>query len=141
LVADNGVIGMVNVERVKEFYQMAVYDKREQARYRQMGEYYKSDYVGKELVRSVFTGTFAFLLIVALHLMGSIETVLNSLNDVEWMQSVVMLGLLYVCFMALYLFVTYLVYRMRYRNGRKQLRKYYGHLKHVNRVYEKEEKK
>jgi hypothetical protein len=47
LVADNGVIGMVNVERVKEFYQMAVYDKREEARYRQMGEYYKSDYVGK----------------------------------------------------------------------------------------------
>jgi uncharacterized membrane protein YesL len=131
---------MVNVERVKEFFQMAVYDKRDEAKYRQMGEYYKSDYVGKELVRSVFTGTFAFLLIGALYLMGSIETILNSLNDVAWMESLIEIGMLYVCFMALYLFATYVVYRMRYRTGRRQLKRYYGHLKHVNRTYERETK-
>ena len=41
---------MVNEDRVKEFFQMAVFDQREEARYRQMGEYYMWDYVGKELV-------------------------------------------------------------------------------------------
>jgi uncharacterized membrane protein YesL len=131
---------MVNVERVKECYQMAVYDKREEAQYRQMGEYYKSDYVGKELVRSVFTGTFAFLLMGALFLMGSVEEVLNSLNNVEWMQTIITIGLLYACFLALYLFVTYMVYRVRYRVGRKHLKKFYGHLKHLNRAYEREMK-
>jgi uncharacterized membrane protein YesL len=131
---------MVNVERVKECYQMAVYDKREEAQYRQMGEYYKSDYVGKELVRSVFTGTFAFLLIGVLQLMGSIESVLNSLNDVAWTRYIIGIGLIYVCFMALYLSVTYVVYSRRYRSGRKHLRKFYGHLKHVIRAYEREAK-
>jgi uncharacterized membrane protein YesL len=131
---------MVNVERVKEFYQMAVYDKREEARYRQMGEYYKSDYVGKELVKSAFTGTFAFLLIGVLFLMGSIEEILNSLNNVAWMQSITTVGLLYVCFMVVYLAVTYAVYGVRYRIGRKRLKKYYKHLKHVNRAYERETK-
>lgn len=131
---------MVNVERVKEFFQMAVYDKHEEVRYRQMGEYYKSDYVGKELVKSVFTGTFAYLLIGALYLMGSIEEILNSLNDVDWMQTVILIGVFYVCFLTLYLIATYAVYGMRYRIGRRHLKKYYGHLKHVNRAYERETK-
>jgi uncharacterized membrane protein YesL len=131
---------MVNEEKVKELFQMAVYDKHEEARYRQMGEYYKSDYIGKELVKSVFTGTIAFLLIGALHLMGTLETFLDSLNNVEWVQSLVDIGLLYICFMALYLFVTYLVYYVRYRAGRRKLKKYYGHLRHINRMYDKETK-
>ena len=63
---------MVNEDRVKEFFQMAVFDQREEPRYRQMGEYYKSDYVGKELVKSFFTGTFAFLLIVLFQIHGGV---------------------------------------------------------------------
>jgi uncharacterized membrane protein YbhN (UPF0104 family) len=131
---------MVNEEKVKELFQMAVYDKHEEARYRQMGEYYKSDYIGKELVKSVFSGTFVFLLIGALHLMGTLNTFLDSLNNVEWVQSLIDIGLLYICFMALYLFVTYLVYYVRYRTGRRQLKKYYGHLRHLNRAYDHETK-
>jgi hypothetical protein len=131
---------MVNEEKVKELFQMAVYDKHEEARYRQTGEYYKSDYIGKELVKSVFSGTLVFLLIGALHLMGTLNTFLDSLNNVAWAQSLVDIGLLYICFMALYLLVTYLVYYVRYRTGRRQLKKYYGHLRHLNRAYDNETK-
>jgi hypothetical protein len=119
---------------------MAVYDKHEESRYRQMGEYYRSDYIGKELVKSVFTGTIAFLLMGVLHLMGTLGTFLDSLNNVEWVQSLVDIGLLYISFMALYLFVTYLVYHVRYRAGRRKLKKYYGHLRHINRAYDNETK-
>ena len=131
---------MVNEDRVKEFFQMAVFDQREEARYRQMGEYYKSDYVGKELVKRAFTGTFAFLLIAVFQVLGSMETFLDKLNDADWMGYLVRIGLAYAGFMAVYLLITSLVYRVRYRYGRKQLRKYYGHLKNVNREYERETK-
>jgi uncharacterized membrane protein YesL len=131
---------MVNEEKVKELFQMAVYDKHDEARYRQMGEYYKSDYIGKELVKSVFSGTLVFLLIGVLHLMGTLNKFLDSLNNVEWVQSLVDIGLLYICFMALYLLVTYLVYYVRYRTGRRKLKKYYGHLRHINRAYNNETK-
>jgi uncharacterized membrane protein YbhN (UPF0104 family) len=70
--------------------------------------------------------------------MGTLETFLDSLNNVEWVQSLVDIGLLYICFMALYLFATYLVYYVRYRAGRRKLKKYYGHLRHINRMYDKE---
>ncbi len=131
---------MVNEDRIKEFFRMAVFDQREEARYRQMGEYYKSDYVGKELVKSVFTGTFAFLLIAVFQILGSMETFLDKLNDADWMGYLVRIGLAYAGFMVVYLLITSLVYRVRYRYGRRQLRKYYGHLKNVNREYERETK-
>ncbi len=131
---------MVNEDRVKEFFQMAVFDQREEPRYRQMGEYYKSDYVGKELVKSFFTGTFAFLLIVLFQILGSMEEFLDKLNDTNWMGYLVWVGLAYAGFMAVYLLITSIVYRMRYRYGRRKLRRYYGHLKNVNREYERETK-
>ncbi len=131
---------MVNEDRVKEFFQMAVFDQREEPRYRQMGEYYKSDYVGKELVKSFFTGTFAFLLIVLFQILGSMEEFLDKLNDTNWMEYLVRVGLAYAGFMAVYLLITSLVYRVRYRYGRRELRRYYGHLKNVNREYERETK-
>ncbi len=131
---------MVNEDRVKEFFQMAVFDQREEPRYRQMGEYYKSDYVGKELVKSFFTGTFAFLLIVLFQILGSMEEFLDKLNDTNWMGYLVRVGLAYAGFMAVYLLITSLVYRVRYRYGRRKLRRYYGHLKNVNREYERETK-
>jgi len=45
---------MINEDRVKELYQMAVFDEYKEKKYRQMGEYYMWDYVGKELVKSFF---------------------------------------------------------------------------------------
>lgn len=131
---------MVNEDRVKEFFQMAVFDQQEEPRYRQMGEYYKSDYIGKELIKSFFTGTFAFLLIVLFQILGSMEEFLEKLNDISWMGYLMRGGFAYVGFMMAYLLITSLVYRVRYRYGRRKLRNYYGHLKNVNREYERETK-
>ena len=39
---------MINEERVRELYQMAVYDETEDKKCHPMGEYYIWDYVGKE---------------------------------------------------------------------------------------------
>ena len=43
---------MINEERVRELYQMAVYDETEDKKCHPMGEYYIWDYVGKEIVKS-----------------------------------------------------------------------------------------
>lgn len=131
---------MINEKRVKECFRLAVFDKHDEARCRQMGQYYKSDYVGKELVKSVFTGTFAFIFIGALGIMDSLEELLNSLNNLDWIQAMVRIGIGYACFMAVYLLITSTVYNVRYSLGRRNLKKYYGRLKKLNRAYERESK-
>ena len=52
---------MINEERVKELYHMAVYDSHMDKVDSQIGQYYIWDYIGKELVRSFFTGTAAYV--------------------------------------------------------------------------------
>ncbi len=131
---------MINEERVREMHHMAVYDQSEDRLARQVNEYYRGDYIGKELLKSFFSGTIAFLLICLLFLFGIGDEVLESLNSVDYVQLGTRVVILYAVFEIIYLMITAGVYRIRYHNGRAKLKKYYKHLKTVNRMYSREEK-
>lgn len=131
---------MINEERVKELYQMAVYDEYEDKECHQMGQYYIWDYVGKELVKSFFSGTIAFMLLVALWGIGDMSAAIAFVNSADLTNLAVRFILLYVGFMAIYFLVTVFVYAVRYAKGRKEIRKYAGHLKKVRKMYHREEK-
>ena len=131
---------MINEERVRELYQMAVYDENEDKKCHPMGEYYIWDYAGKEIVKSFFSGTSAVGLLVALWVIGDMTAAIAYVNSADLMNLVIRLVLIYVGFMAIYLLVTVFIYSIRYAEGRKQLRKYAGHLKKVRRMYHREDK-
>ena len=131
---------MINEERVRELYQMAVYDENEDKKCHPMGEYYIWDYAGKEIVKSFFSGTIASGLLVALWVIGDMTAAIAFVNSADLMNLVIRLVLIYVGFMAIYLLVTVFIYSIRYAEGRKQLRKYAGHLKKVLRMYHREDK-
>ena len=72
--------------------------------------------------------------------MTNVDAVLNSLNDLTIVRTVFIMILIYVGFIAIYLFATYLVYALRYVKDKKKLDQYKGHLKALNQMYEREEK-
>lgn len=131
---------MINEERVKQLYKIALYEQNDENRNREIGRFYKSDYIGKELIKSIFTGTFAFLCFAILYLLGSWEDVLDSINSLEIVDIVINMIVYYLGFLVIYLFATYLVYRARYDAGKKKLKAYYSNLKAAHKMYEREEK-
>jgi hypothetical protein len=131
---------MINEERVTEMYHMAVYDEKENRQARQMSSYYRRDYIGKEMIKSFFSGTIAYVLIVVLLLLGAAEDVIDRLSSMNLVSTGMMLVILYLAFEFLYLLITVRVYRRRFREGRAELKKYYKHLKSVNKMYTREEK-
>lgn len=131
---------MINEERVKELYHMAVYDSHRDKADSQMGQYFMWDYIGKELVKSFFTGTIAFALLVVLWGMSDLEKVTRMVNNLEVADLVVRIGVLYIGFLAVYLLATIMVYLFRYVLGRKKLRRYAVHLKRVRKMYQREDK-
>ena len=131
---------MVNEDRVKNLYKIAKYEREESQKNRQMGQYYKSDYVGKEIVKSIFYGTIAYLLMVLLWALSNLESFLNSMNNLGIVADVVFIVIVYVVFMLVYLTITYVVFRMRYQAGRKRLKSYTKVLKTVKKMYDREEK-
>ena len=131
---------MVNEDRVKNLYKIAKYEREESRRNGQIGQYYKSDYVGKEMVKSIFYGTIAYLLMVLMWALSNLESFLNSMNNLGIVADVVFIVLLYIVFMFVYLAVTYVIFRMRYQVGRKRLKAYTKVLKTVKKMYDREEK-
>lgn len=131
---------MINEERVKELYRMAVYDAYEDVKCQQTGKYYISDYVGKEMIKSFFTGTIAFILLVILWGIGDVSALIAFINNADVMDLVIHIIMLYAGFMASYLFATAVVYRIRYDKRRKELHQYVRHAKKVQEMYRREDK-
>lgn len=131
---------MVNLERVKHQCQIAFYEQKEDKKNRQVGNYYRSDFIGKEIIKSIFTGTIAYAVMAVLWMMVNWDTVLDSVNDLSIVNILFVMLLVYIGFIAVYLFATYIVYGLRYIQSRKRMDGYKEHLKALNRIYEREEK-
>lgn len=130
---------MINEERVRQMTRMAIYEEGEGKHYIPMTQYFRHDYVGKELVKSVITGTIAFLLFCVIYVSCELEYFMDNINKLDIMGFGTEIFLYYIIFMATYLIVTYVVYNVRYTVGRAHIKQFYTHLKKVNRIYEQED--
>jgi uncharacterized Tic20 family protein len=126
---------MIDEERVKELYHMAVYDANRDKECRQAGKYFMWDYIGKECIKSFFSGSLAFIMLVLFVALGNLTQLTTYLNNVNLIGLAVRVLVLYVVFMAVYLLATILIYCIRYVYRRKELRGYMNHLRKLRRIY------
>jgi hypothetical protein len=131
---------MVNEERVKQLYKIAIYEQNEEKEHRQTGLYYRSDYVGKEIVKSFFTGSIAYIIIAALWVFSNWDLVLYQINNLEIVQTIGKMLIAYAIFVVVYLFITAIVYFCRYRYSKKRLDAYVENIKVAHNMFEREEK-
>lgn len=131
---------MVNEDRVKQLYKLAVYEQNEEKVHRQAGQYYRSDYVGKEVIKSFFTGTFAYGIMAVLWMMSNWSLILHQINTLEIVDTVVIMIIYYIGFMIIYTFATVMVYFFRYKHSKKKLDAYVEDLKVAHNMFEREEK-
>lgn len=131
---------MINEDKVKELFYVARYDSKEDRFQKQMSSYYGWDFIWKEVLKSFFTGTLAFIGLTVLAVFTNASQLLADINKIDFQSVGVMLGLIYIAFMLAYIMITIIVYAVRYKTGRKKARQYIEHLKRVGKMYEREEK-
>lgn len=130
---------MLNQERVCEMTRLAIFDQKEGNRCQPMIQYFRKDYIAKELLKSMITGTAAFFSIAASLVLYQAEELMEKINTLDIKRIAVGVVLTYIACMAGYLLVTYAVYHIRYTKGRQKVKKYYSHLKRVNKIYREED--
>lgn len=130
---------MLNQERVCEMTKLAIFDRKEGRECRPMIQYFHKDYIGKELLKSFITGTIAFILIAGIAGLYLMEDLLDQMGTIDIPQMAVRIGVCYGACMAVYFAATYIIYHIRYTRGRQAVKKYYLHLKKVNKIYNEEE--
>lgn len=131
---------MVNQERVKQLYKIALYEQTEEKEHRQAGQYYRSDYIGKEVLKSIISGSIAYVIMVLLWAISNWDLVLYQINTLEIIDTLIMMIVIYVGFMMIYLFATAVVYYFRYKHSKKRLDAYVEDLKVAHSMFEREEK-
>lgn len=119
---------------------MAAYEENEGKKYMSIGSYFRSDYMGLQVIKSVISSTLAYLIIMGLYVYYHFETLMQDVYKMDLMKVGKNLLIYYVIFVAANGLITYIVYSFRYSRAKRSLKKYYRHLKQLAAIYDIEKK-
>ena len=131
---------MLNEERIKLMTKMAAYEENEGKQFMAIGSYFRSDYMGKQVIHSVISATIAYLVVLGLYIYYHFESLMQDIYKLDLLGMGKQALFYYAIFVAGYAVITYIVYSVRYNRARKSLRKYYNHLKQLLAMYDLENK-
>ena len=131
---------MLNEEKVILMTKMAAFIDREGKKNDAINSYFKSDYIGFNVLKSLISAPIVFGVVVATYVLCNFETVLSNLYNTENLLAIGRRYLLYyLLLVGVYSLVSYVIYSYRYTKMRKSMKAYYGNLKKLARIYEKEQ--
>ena len=120
---------MINEQRVILMTKMAAQAERLRHEGAKVNQYYRGDYVGFEIVKSVIAATVLYAVLIGMYVMFHFNELLQDFYDGNGFDDIGRYVMLYVVLVAVYVVVSYIVYSVRYTRSRKRARAYYGNLK------------
>lgn len=129
---------MLNEERIILMTKMASYEEHEGKQNMAIGNYFRSDYISLQIMKTVISATLTFAIVLGIVGFYHFETVMKEIYQVDLLEAGRRLLLAYVIFTGIYTFICYLVYSYRYNRAKKSLKKYYSHLQELSELYEED---
>lgn len=127
---------MLSQERIMLMTKMAAYEENEGKKYMSIGSYFRSDYMGMQVIRSVICGTLAFFLLAGLYVYYHFETMMQDIYKMDLLLLGRRVLFYYIVFIAAYSVITYVIYSFRYSRAKRSLKHYYYHLKQLAAIYD-----
>ncbi len=128
---------MLNEERIILMTRLASYEAGEGKKNEAIGKYFRSDYIGIQVVKSVVCASIAFVVMFGLYLLYDLETLMTEIYRMDLFVFAKNILLLYVILVVGFAALTYAVYAYRYNKAKKSLKNYYNNLRRLASLYEK----
>ena len=125
---------MVNEEKVRLMTKLAVFEENKGKKTIPIGDYYRSDFLSKNLLLGFIAGTIAYFLLFAIWALYQGEKLVQRLLALDFGHIIFLVIVFYGIFMVLYLTVCYLVGDYRYRRSVKSLKSYKKALKRLENM-------
>ena len=129
---------MVNKERVILMTKMASYEQHDEKKNVAIGSYFRSDYIGFQVLRSVISATIAFVIIFGMYIFYDFEVFMQDIYKMDLLAFGKRVLLIYLVFAGAYALVSYIIYSYRYRHARRNLKNYYNNLKRLSGMYDRQ---
>ena len=129
---------MLNEERIKLMTKMAAYEANEGKKNVAIGNYFRGDYIGLQVIKSIISATIAFLIVFCLFIFYDFEVFMSDIYKMDLLGFGKTVMIAYLIFVAAYALISYMIYTYRYAKARKSLKMYYNNLKKLAYLYDKE---
>lgn len=126
---------MVSEERVLLMTRMAAQADRLRDGGARINQFYRGDYVGFQIVKSVVCATIVYCVLLGAYAVFRFNELLQEFYDGAGMESVRIYVLWYLVVIAVYVVISYVVYSVRFNRSRSEMRKYYSNLKKLEHTY------
>lgn len=132
---------MLNEDRIRLMTKMAAFEKKDASKSISVYNYYKTDYISYNILKSVISATIAYILCLVLWALYKVDFFVKNINKIDLlaMGEDILKG--YAVFMIAYIIISYIVFAHKYLRAKNNIKTYYGHLKRLGKLYEKEEKR
>ena len=117
---------MVDEEKVILMTKLASYEAGEGKKYVPITNYFRTDYITAQILKSVVAGTVAFLSIMGIYLFYNFETIMEEIYNIDFVTIGKKIGMTFAVCMIVYILITYALAVYRYGRARKSLKRYYA---------------
>ena len=112
---------MLNEERVRLMTRMACYEAKEGRKNVAIGNYFRGDYIGLQVIKSVISATIAYILIFAMFILYDFAVFMADIYKMDLLAFAKSVIIYYLIFTVWYAVISYGVYTYQYTRARKRL--------------------
>lgn len=132
---------MLNQERIKLMTRMASYENNQGRKNMSIGSYFRGDYIGMQVMKSIIYATIAYAVLFAVYIYYDLENFMQDIYKMDLLQFAKNVIFYYAVFVACYVIISYIIYSFRYSKAKKSLKKYYYNLKQLSALYDLENRR
>ncbi|MGN1147942.1 MAG: hypothetical protein ACI4TB_05935 [Lachnospiraceae bacterium] len=128
---------MLNEERIILMTRLASYESGEGKKNAAIGKYFRSDYIGMQVIKSVIGATISFFIVFGLYVLYDFENFMLDIYKMDLFVFAKNILMIYAGVVIGFAVLTYVVYSYRYSKAKKSLKNYYNNLKKLASLYDK----
>lgn len=128
---------MLNEERIILMTKLASYESGEGKRNAAIGSYFRGDYIGVQVIKSVISVTIAFFILFGLYILYDFENFMLDIYKMDLFVFAKNVLMLYGGVVVGFALLTYAIYSYKYSKAKKSLKNYYNNLKKLASLYDK----
>ncbi len=128
---------MMNEEKVILMTRLASYESNEGKKDISIVNYFKGDYIGFQILKSVIAATIAFFALFGVYIFYNFEELMQNIYKMDLLSFGKDVITLYLCVVGAYGVITYVLFTYKYNKAKKNLRNYYINLKKLAGMYDK----
>lgn len=127
---------MLNEERIILMTKLASYESGEGKKNAAIGNYFRSDYISLQVVKSVISATIAFVICFALYVLYDFENFMADIYKMDLFVFAKNVLIWYAVVVIGFAVLTCIVYSYRYSKAKKSLKNYNINLKKLSALYD-----